>query len=65
MEAGELVPQTTLNRFEREDEEWTLAEKIKIAAKVKIQSKSHCSQCIMGIIRKCSMVATDENKYRS
>jgi len=36
VEAGELVPQTTLNRFEREDEEWTLAEKLKIAAKVAV-----------------------------
>ena len=44
VEAGELVPQTTLNRFEREDEEWTLAEKLKIAAKVAVQSKIHCSQ---------------------
>jgi hypothetical protein len=36
VEGGELVPQKTLNRFREEEEEWTIWEKILIAAKEQI-----------------------------
>ena len=34
VEAGELVPQLTLNKFAREEEEWTWWEKLEILAKI-------------------------------
>ena len=35
LEAGELVPQTTLNKFTNEEEEWTFWEKLQISYKVR------------------------------
>ena len=34
VEAGELVPQTTLNKFANPDDEWTFWEKMQISYKV-------------------------------
>ena len=34
VEAGELVPSTTLNRFSTPEEEWTLWEKLQLSFKV-------------------------------
>jgi hypothetical protein len=45
---GELAPQTTLNQFDQEEEEWTLWEKIVISAKVSWHPSDHAQQVRQG-----------------